>query len=309
MNNNFPQISNAVINIRVIATIVIVFYHCTCPFHAWSNVIGGGNNPDIANVLRFITLGVVYDTMLPTFFLISGMIYFARIDSYNDRIKTFWKKFDRLFIPVAIVTSVCLWLRKSVGLPELSAGHLWFVEVLGIYFIITLLLYKVKPIWLLAISLCMHGAYVASTKYQVEFPWEFGHILKYFVYFAIGYYADFYYDCLAKKKVVKYAVLVITLFLLCIRQQTLYSFTFNALLLCFIPNQEPTNGLWLSLNRNSFAIYLLHHPIVVALLYTPLFQDLYSQFTCLPIALMFVLALVVSWVWSEGLHKVGFNYF
>lgn len=119
------EISNTIVNIRVIATIIIVLYHCTCPYYAWQWK-GYIHNYQISAITSTIFLKYLADTMLPTFFMLSGILFYGRHQQYSSPIQTFWKKFDRLCIPLVLITTICIWL-KSAGLHEISYGHLWFL--------------------------------------------------------------------------------------------------------------------------------------------------------------------------------------
>lgn len=304
MNN-----SNAIINIRVIATIFIVFYHCCCPYTVWTYWGGYDPNSMAHDILYWFTLDFVFDCMLPTFFMLSGMVYFGRKDSYADRVKAIWKKVDRLLIPFAIM--VCV--QVLLGLSDPTGGHLWFVKVLFIYFVVTLLLYKVSEKWLLSFALVLYVGYIASQRMDNQLPEVVWRSLRYYIYFVLGHYANIYYKQLhsdIKTKLVVTLVAFVTLFFNNkVYSQFLYSIAFNAALLCYVSNRSVSNGIIQNLNRNSFAIYLFHHPIIVALSVSPLIHQLYVGNATLFIGCMFTLAFGSSWIISEGLHRIGFKYF
>lgn len=125
------RLSNVISNIRIIATIVIVLYHCTCPYYTWQweGYIG---NYQISKYINIIFLHILSDTMLPTFFMLSGILYYGRTNFKNICLNEIWKKFDRLCIPLCIITSICVWL-KNLGLHESIDGHLWFIKTLFLF--------------------------------------------------------------------------------------------------------------------------------------------------------------------------------
>lgn len=296
---------------RVIATLFIVFYHCCCPYTTWTTWGGYCVGNPVNDILYWVTLDCVYDCMLPTFFMLSGMVYFGRKECYADRIQAIWKKVDRLLIPFTIMA--CVNLALGIGNP--TVGHLWFLKVLFVYYFISLLLYKIKEKWLLLLSICLHLIYMASIKngLLLQMPEEVWRGLRYYLYFVIGHYANVYYNLLHRNTKAKLVVILVAALTLIfnnkIYTQFIYSLAFNAFLICFINNEQCHSNLWRSLNINSFAIYLLHHPFILVLFATPFFQYLYSTSVVLSISLMFILSLGISWLISTGLHRIGFRYF
>lgn len=139
------KISNTLTNIRIIATLVIVLYHCSCPYYAW-NWNGYLEKYPVGKYISIFFLHILSDTMLPTFFMISGILLYSRINSYMNIRQAIWRKFDRLCIPLAIITTICVWL-KTLGLHNDIDGHLWFIEVLFIYFLLsfTFFRFRVSP--------------------------------------------------------------------------------------------------------------------------------------------------------------------
>lgn len=304
MNN-----SNAIINIRVMATIFIVFYHCCCPYTVWTYWGGYDPNSMAHDILYWFTLDFVYDCMLPTFFMLSGMVYFGRKDLYADQGKAIWKKVDRLLIPFAIM--VCV--QVMLGLTDPMGGHLWFVKVLFIYFVVSLLLYKMPEKWLLGLALALYVGYIVSLRMDYPLPEVAWRSLRYYIYFVLGHYANVYYSRLhsdVKTKVVMTLIALVSLYFNSkVYTQFLYSVAFNAALLCFISNKPVTNGIILNLNKNSFAIYLLHCTIIAFFSTTSFVHQLYAGSPLIFIACMFSIAFGFSWAISEGLHRIGFKYF
>lgn len=301
------NISNTITNIRVVATIVIVLYHCACPYYAWN---WGGYLGDIQidRCVDVFFLHVLSDTMLPTFFMLSGILIYGRTNIFDIHFTDVWKKFDRLCIPLFIITAICAWLKK-LGWHDSIDGHLWFIEVLFAYFCLSFSLFKFHPRYHFILGAFMHLVYIISTKKGIQFPWEFDHMLKYYLFFSAGYYVSLYAEIIRKSGLARYGILALLVVCYLLRIQTLYVIMFNLFLIAWVSNQLVSNSLWQNVNKNSFAIYLLHHPLVVYLFYTQFFQNIYAYHAFTAISLMFVVAFSISWCMAEGLHRLGFKYF
>ena len=301
-------LSNIIVRIRVLATLVIVAFHCTCPFYAWQ--YGGGNfdMESVGHVYDRIFLHVFCNTMLPTFFMISGMLFYTYKKRYKDRRSTFWKKFDRLLIPyVMVFTLVSSLDLPNIGVAE-AVGHLWFVRELFIIFFFSLLMFRVKEIWLLLIGCIAYAFYILGGKMNLSYPPVLEHLLMFYIFFIGGHYVARYMHILRRRGV---ALLLCALWLIAVifDVQTAYTSLFNLMIVAIMPSSEITNKLVLSINRNSFGIYLIHHVIIFALFPISFVRGLYdAHFVIAPLA-MFVTALSGAWMISEGLKRVGFRYF
>lgn len=130
-------LSNLITRLRVYSTLIIVLYHCSAPFLRWCWIDSMQSN-ELYVLLDVLFFRIISDTMLPTFFMLSGMLFYSQKEKYKNVKECFWKKFNRLIIPYCImaVATTSLHLSKiGIGNPE---GHLWFVLVLFAYFTIAL---------------------------------------------------------------------------------------------------------------------------------------------------------------------------
>lgn len=301
--------SNAIKRLRVVATLVIVAYHCVCPY---LNFNWGGNLFDIVllnKILQIIFIDVLCFTMLPTFFMLSGMLFYSRKEHYADRLKTLRKKFDRLLVPYALILMFC----SFVPIPQIGIagcwGHLWFVKNLFIYFCIALLMFRVKEVYVFALSFICFIVYCMQSHLGIVIDGEIGRLMQYAVYFYGGYLAARYFHWIRNCQYFRYGVLLAWLVALAIRQQTLFTLLFNVVLLAFVPMTVVTNKAMLYLDKQSFRIYLIHHVLMFALFASPCFQWLYARYAIAAMVLMFVVLLAVTLVICGLLTKMKFRYF
>ncbi len=68
MNTRFCDISV----LRVVAMLLVVYYHCICPYYIWGNGLDSAGF--VVPLYRELSLALVV-THLPTFFLIAGYLF------------------------------------------------------------------------------------------------------------------------------------------------------------------------------------------------------------------------------------------
>lgn len=303
------QYSSVIIRIRIIATLVIVAYHCACPYYYWQ---WGGvklvDNQCIAELTNFLFLKLLSNTMLPTFFMISGFLFYSRKEHYSDLKATLWNKFDRLMIPFAIITTICIVLNLPMIGVASANGHLWFIRELFIFFCVALLLYRIKEFWIMLLGIISYGLYILQSRLGFTTNEVTGHFLMYFFFFIGGHYIALYYNQLRKNKI-RYTMLFFWIATFIAEIQSVYTILFNIALIGFIPSDTVVNKFLLSINKNSFGIYLLHHIVIFALFPLSITQYLYVHHAFTAIVLMFIITLSISWVMCSGLRKIGFKYF
>ena len=268
-----------------------------------------GNVEVLNNILRTIFIDVLCFTMLPTFFLLSGMLFYSRKEHYEDRVKTFWKKFDRLMIPYALVFMLCSFINiPKIGIAE-SSGHLWFVKYLFFYFCIALLFYRIKEIYVFVVSLLCFLCYCLQTHLGIVIDGETGRLMQYGVFFYGGFGIARYFHWLRRNRYLKWMILLVWLFALFVHQQTISTLLFNIVLLAFIPSSTVKNKVLLYLDKQSFRVYLIHHVVMFILFAMPCFQWLYTWHDIVAIAAMFMVLIIISLLICEILSKIKFRYF
>lgn len=302
------MMSNSILRIRVLATLVIVAYHCACPYYMWQWTGYGGDAQGVKSVVDFVFLRILSNTMLPTFFMISGMLFYIYKEHYSDRLKTLWKKFNRLMIPYCLITTfvLCLGLTK-IGVSS-ADGHLWFVRDLFIMFALSLLCYQVKEWKMMIVGVLTYALYIIKSKAGIEANEIVEHLLNYYIFFiGGGIVATKYY--LLRKRAIAVVLTVVWLVTLIMGVQTLYVILFNLMLVALVSDSNVENKILLSINRCSFGIYLLHHVFIFAAFYIPFMYRLYVNNAILAFASMFLMSLSVSWLTTHLLHKIQFRYF
>lgn len=300
------ELSNVIVRIRVIATLVIVAFHCTCPYYVWQH---GGGNLFYGELYEKIFLHILCHTMLPTFFMISGMLFYANKNKYRDRLTTFWRKFDRLMVPYVIIFTLAAWL----GLPAIggasAADHLWFVRELFIIFGFSLLMYKVAEKWLMLLGITLYACFILQSMFGLAFTFSQipNSLSKFYLFFIGGFYAVKYFHLLRIKWVAMSVTFLWFMFVV-LDIQTIYTLLFNLMLLAIFPGTEVEGKVTKGINKNSFGIYLIHHVFIFAVYPIPFINSLYNNHAVIAPITMFCLSLAFSWAVSNGLKRVAFKY-
>lgn len=245
--------------------------------------------------------------MLPTFFMISGFLFYSRKEHYSNLKITLWNKFDRLIIPFTIITTICITFNlPMIGVASVN-GHLWFIRELFIFFCIALILYHIKEHWIMALGIIGYTLYTLQSRLNFSANEITEHFLMYFFFFIGGHYIALYYNRLRENKI-RYSILFLWIAALIAGKQSIYTILFNLVLIGFTPCSPIKNKFLLSINKNSFGIYLLHHIVIFAVFPLPLTQYLYTHHALAAIILMFTIALSASWIICNELKKIGFKY-
>lgn len=303
-------LSHAITRLRVVATLVIVAYHAACPYGGWeafTGTIGGGKTTSI-ELINIVFQRFLCNDMLPLFFSISGMLFFGKKSTQSDALSIFWRKFDRLIVPAALVFLFCSWLDIPFVGHAGPEGHLWFVYVLFLYFSFSLLLKKVGVHILMFLAIAGYMVYTLTGRLELDFSPFVLQLLRYYIYFVGGYYLFKYYHLL-RKNVVRWPLLCFHILSLYVNFQTGYFLLFNLVVLAFVPQGEIVSRIVKNLNENSFGIYLIHHVLIVALFQVNFVYEGYAVYPITAISLMFLGVLVASWSLSAFLNRIKFRYF
>lgn len=302
------QISNVITRLRIISTIVVVVYHASCPYGGWeafTTTWGGVNSIELIN---YIFQKLLCNDMLPMFFSISGMLFYSKIATYNDKLIIFWKKFDRLIVPAALIVLFCSWVDIPFVGHAGPEGHLWFVYVLFIYFCWALIMNRVNIHILMLFASAGYMVYTFSGRLSLDIHPFVSQLLRYQIYFIGGYYLFNYYDFL-RKNFIRWTLLFIHLISLLLNFQTGYYLLFNLVVIAFTPQREIASRIMISLNKSSFGIYLIHHVLIIALFQINWVYSTYTDYPFIAVLSMSLGVLALSWILSEILHKIKFSYF
>lgn len=303
------ELSNAIVRLRVIATLIIVAYHCICPYlnFNWGGYLG--DLISLNDTLRFVFINVLCYMMLPTFFMISGMLFYHRKQHYADRKVIFWRKFDRLMVPYALVFMLCSFLDfPRIGIAS-CYGHLWFVQDLFLYFCIALLAYNVRECWLVLFAFGCFILWCMQAHLGITLEGEIGRLMQYGVFFFGGHYAAKYFDWIRQYNWFKWGVSVVWIIALILHKQTISMLLFNVVLLAMVPTCPIESKVMLYLDKQSYRIYLLHHVVLFGLFVIPCFQSLYTHSAIGATLLMFVSVIVLTIGMCQCLTKLNFKYF
>lgn len=289
---------------------MVVAYHSSCPYGNWCWDGYHGNIVETGQVVNYVFLRVLCNTMLPVFFMISGMLFYSKENKYlNDKSATLWKKFDRLMIPYFIIFTICWWLAlPKIGVAS-SSGHLWFVRDLFIIFIISILLAKMPKWVLMSMGGAFYILFILSSKFSILLPEMVENIAHYYIFFISGYYINNHLVKLRNSRLVKGIVIIGWLATLLIGIRSVNPLLCCIMLVCCIPNVEVKNEWVRTVDKDSFAIYMIHHVLIFALFQIPFIQHLYASSACVAIPTMFVLLIILSLFIAELLHRIGFRYF
>lgn len=276
--------SEDIMKLRVYATILVVVGHAIIIYDPTWGVFNTVNSSIILyNLKKFINL-----IQMPIFVFVSGYLYFRSVEKgkYNKFYLIFKDKFKRLILP--FISVIILWMipiRIIIGLKSTiekgylkavfyavigrESGHLWFLPTLFIIFMTMYIIVKyckVKDEVLIIIFLVMNfisdmmpGLFYIST------------VFKYYIYFYVGFviaknkvdinkinknniYFLFITTSILSIFIIKSEKISIILYLI-----TSVSGIIASYLLC---KSIKLNEVIKFINKNSFAIYLLHTPIM-----------------------------------------------
>ena len=308
--------SNSIRRIRVLATLIIVLYHCFCPFLSH----GGWNmydNTTIESFGHWLCNIVLADKMLPTFFIMSGMLYFSsRKHKVEKKVLLILNKFDRLLVPYALFMTLYFAVIEPLTGPNSSPGHLWFLTILFSCFTIAIFLRKVDTRILIVFSFPL--MFFASRLGDVNLLiFDVSKIVSYMFWFFAGWIVSNYYEQIKNMNRLLLRISIL-LWITCVCfefpfKQTLLYIMFNLLLFHFISDKPFTNTVFsrviLALDKCSFAIYLIHHFIIVLLLRNSLVSQLYIMYPIISVVGLFWVALMMSYGIAIFFHKMEFKWF
>lgn len=124
------QYFNDISVLRVMAMLMVVFYHCLCPYSIWD-----GTNYFIGfHVTAWDMIdGMLLHVHLPIFFLISGFLFGVKrnVGGYNDVSKFIQGKVLRVLVPYIIVgIFLCILQQRDFTQMMDGISHLWFLLVI-----------------------------------------------------------------------------------------------------------------------------------------------------------------------------------
>jgi len=290
--------------IRVMATLVIVLYHCVCPFCVWGimpeNIYTGG--------IRFLMFNVLPDKMLPTFFLISGFLYYAKADS-GGGISQLLKKFERLIIPAAVILFIYQQILSAIHINmEYVIGHLWFLRVLFLCFAFSLCLKHINQYVLLSIAWLFHVIWFGFGETH-HFSFDVLMFMRYYCWFTTGFLLYRHWNVVRKLHWAWYSIVLVGFMVgVYLYVPFLAILTFNVFLFRFMPMSPIGNQIVKSADRCSFGIYLLHHVFIGCAVSSAFVRTCYTNIPLITTVSMFLFSLLLSAVLTLALKHIGYRY-
>lgn len=296
--------------LRVSAMLMVVFYHCLCPYSIWdgSDFYIGFHVP-----IWDVVDGILLQIHLPIFFLISGYLYGYKrnLGGYSDNVKFVKDKTQRVLVPYAIVgLFLCLLQDRDISQMLNGISHLWFLMTIFECYVLGKLVDTVLWMQEGKVQIVMGGLvlFIVLIPYRIPVM-QFlclSNIIKYFPFYMLGMLASKMNFGKYMKYKAKTLVLIIILLLFFALQQVYIKKTSITMLLgvsivsfIFIYARclnIPKLPSWVtSLDKCSMGIYIVHH-IVIQEMNSIAFFHVYAgeHYYSYPI-LQFVAITIVCW--------------
>ena len=194
--NSSKKLLPEVVIIRLVLIIFLVLYHSFAIYNGtWD--IPLGLYP--VNAYWWVA-SFSYSFMLETFVFISGYVFGYQVRTkFNNQVvfqNCVVKKAIRLLIPsivFRIIYFICFHINKGNSLGSIlyniiiGYGHLWFLPMLFLCFIITFIVEKLQINHKYIILLALFAS-VFSLGPLSDLPFRISSVLSYYIFFAIGYY-------------------------------------------------------------------------------------------------------------------------
>ncbi len=299
--------------LRVVAMLMVVYYHVICPYSMWRVPEGAGFYlpvyVGIATALRNIHM--------PIFFLIAGYLFgYKRIrGGYADARGFLLGKAERVLVPYVTVGLLVLVLRQG-HLSSFFKGnicHLWFLvtifECYAVGKLVDFVLWEKPRI--------KAGVFVASCMAMMlarifGFPLGGTFIEGFYFYLAGMLIASLGKACLEKHR--KAFVWLAAVSLALVVASSVYGVMIMPtgavfVLLVFIPLCTAHVGSlprWMkSLDKCSMGIYIVHHIVIIGMNRIDVMHHIMQTHYCIYPVAQFVFVLAMSWAvtWWMGRYR------
>lgn len=297
--------------LRVSAMLLVVFYHCLCPYSIWD----GGEYFIGFHVRSWdIIDGMLAQIHLPIFFLISGYLYGYKrnLGGYSDNVKFVNDKVNRVLIPYVIVgLFLCFLQDREISQMLNGISHLWFLLTIFECYILGKALSSV--LWikeknrLLVMALLMLLVILASYKIpKVQFLC-LSNLITYYSYYMIGMMAcKINFGSLTKYKnqILLIGALLVVLFAM---QQVYFNRKLvtvalgSAIVFLMFTFARSLNiqklPFWVvSLDKCSMGIYIVHHIVIQEINGIGIFHDYACLYYYIYPLLQFMVVTALSWL-------------
>ena len=296
--------------LRVSAMLMVVFYHCLCPYSIWDGTdYFIGFHVYVWDVVD----GMLAQIHLPIFFLISGFLFgYKRImGGYNDKVKFIKDKVLRVLVPYVFVgLFLCLLQDRNIGQMLNGVSHLWFLVTIFECYILG---YVVSPIlnyternWQMLMAMLLLFIILMPYSFPTVRLLCLSQIVAYFPYYLIGMLAckmDFRKITKYRNQILLIGVLLVILFIMqqLYLKRALATIAFGvaivALMFTYAKLQDiPKLPSWvISLDKYSMGIYIVHHILIQEMNGIELFHVYACANYYIYPLLQFVIVTFLSW--------------
>lgn len=302
-------------NVRVLAMLMVVFYHCLCAYTPLWNMNG------IESVDEFYVVAKFLDSFsMPLFFCISGFLYMKGLRQKGiANAKFVISKTRRLFVPLVVWgLFICAFLTQDSVFHFFAYGasHLWFCGTLFLMFAIVFVGNHWPNRTKLWLDILLLVAFFCISCFSLKIPYNPGLIgYKVLVYFYVFWLGIF----LAKYEIHSQKIFpwmagfcVAVVFLLSAKSgipfhRYLNKFFVGVFLVAFFPwglaKWNVRQVFPKAFDEFSMGVYIIHHIVLACLLKFDVFVELFNKCVFLPF-LLFPVIFALSLVLAMFLKKI-----
>lgn len=321
---NSLQRNQAVSMLRAMALLCILYHHSIIMYHGWPPF-----NWECSQLKSFPFEGVVSSSFrqfgLCTFTFLSGFVLFYQTTKKKTYFHFLFNKIVRLMIPCAFYAIMYKLIFPTMMFDSspVNGTHLWYIPMIfACILVVSVQVYR-PHLWWISV-----GLYLISVKMQIFIShrtlWEF---VNYFPVFYLGYLLNAFinkgisfWQSITNPKTNLFEIFAFCCMVLLIPafSKVVHRVYINgeaisvSLLICFMyiilskllmrsSNYHTTFVYRIidKIDKNSFAIYLLHQFVINTCLLT-LHSFLASINILLGSTIVFIICLSVSWILSES---------
>lgn len=290
--------------------LMIVFYHCICPYGVWT---GASYSVDFHVPIWDVFFDLMRNIHLPIFFVLAGYLYgYKRYrGGDNNFVKFVQKKFLRVIVPYILVGFLIVFVQKQPVYSLLyGISHLWFLMTIFECYIAGRLIdgilkggtkYKLLFLLFCFVLITFQGRYSINI-------WELTikQFCQYFPFYAIGMILgslNFNKQKLVREEVVVticslLIMIVIAVFFKIDGLLRIFGFIFVVSIFALFRNFPNINisAITISLDKCSMGIYIVHHILIQEMNSINVFYNLMAVNNISYPIIQFIVITAVSWL-------------